>query len=358
MRFKRPWLALAVAACCAAGAGTLTARWLARSVPLPSPPEQLGLSIEPQGLDFGEVWATSHFEWNLPVRNDSGSEASVQSLLGDCSCVTAGSFPVRIGAGESKTIKLYLDLTKRCMGRGADPFAAVPHPIKLSASVIIQNTHRQFNWALDGRVKPVVLPSAREIDFGRLWNAPSLERSVPLHLAPGIEVRAAKLVGEGYGLVPEIRRGDKTSELVVRLPSLGPPSRYKCEVQIIPVTRTGEPIDLPPIPVNWEVLHEVQPDTTTVDFGVLTVGAVSEKTLTLSSLNGKPFRVTRCQIDAPGGAVAAPEPATSLPVLVSRRIDRTGDQTGEVHIEGVTDTGASFTIKCRTHYFGVNPASP
>jgi hypothetical protein len=358
---RRIILLVLVAVGFAIGAGTLTGRWL-RGVKPPTPePADTGLHIDPSRLDFGEVWATERFDWKLPVRNTADSDATLETLTGDCSCLSVEGLPLRVGGGETGSLTLRLDLTRRCMGVGPEPFAPIPYPIKLRGTVRVGETTHEVGWELTGRVKPAILLGRRGIDFGRLWNPTlPLERSVMVRTAPGVSIGSVE-VEDSPKITASLRpaAGAGEYELTVRLDSWAPPGRYQAAVRLVPVARAGGSPGAVRLPVEWESLHEVQPDTSILEFGAHPLGSACEQTLTLTSLAGKPFRVTRCETASGSGMQAdtpPPEPAASVTVRVRQRVDRPGDQVGELTISGVTAAGEPFAMKCRTHYFGVSPA--
>jgi hypothetical protein len=357
-RYKAITLLALAAVLCAAVAGTVLGRWLKPNRPVDAQPI---LVIDANYLNFGEVWATNQFEWRLPLRNNTQSELTLESLTGDCSCLLVNPLPLRIASGQEAQVTLRLDLTRRCMGVGADPFASIPHPIQLRAAVRYGETTQDLNWLLEGRVKPAVILSKRRLDFGRLWDPPSkIERSVALRTAPGVEIQSFSLEGGAGRLSAELRQTSSFQpELVVCLAPLVAPGQYQGEVQVIPVTDTGELLGAVRLPVEWENLQEIQAETTTLDFGVHPVGSKTEQTLALISLSGNPFSVTDCRSHGNTGADIVRdrlEATDSVRVTVRQQVEHLGDVHGEIRLLGVTASGDPFTITCRTRYYGTGPA--
>jgi hypothetical protein len=340
----------------AVAAGPLTGWWSWPGKKAPAEPLAERL-IVPQNLDFGEVWATDRFDWNLPIQNATGSEVTLESLTGDCSCLSVDGLPLRVGGGEVGQLALRLDLTRRCMGVGPQPFAPIAHPIKLRGTVRLGETSHEVNWVLSGRVKPAVLFGRRGIDFGRLWN-PSLplDRSVTVRTAPGIHLAPADVEDSGKitaQLRPTVSAGEY--ELAVRLDQWAAPGRYHAAVRLVPVARPGESPGVVRFPVEWESLDEIQTDTATLEFGAQPVGSTREQTLTLTSLAGRPFRVTKCETGSGMQTEPPPsEPATSITLRLMQRVECPGEQTGELAVWCVTAAGEAHVVKCRMHYVGVS----
>lgn len=358
MTWRRIALLILVALGTVAAAGRLAGWWSWAGKRAPADPPPAELAVAPHSLDFGEVWATDRFDWKLSLRNTTDSAVTLETLTGDCSCLSVDGLPLRLGGGEAGQLALRLDLTRRCMGVGPQPFAPIDHPIRLSGTVRVGEATRAVNWVLSGRVKPAVLFDRRGIDFGRLWN-PSLplERTVTVRTAPGIHLSAVEVEDSGKltaRLQPTAKAGEY--ELGVRLGEWAAPGRYRAAVRLAPVARSGESPGVVRLPVEWEALHEIQADTALLEFGAQPVSSTSEQTLTLTSLAGKPFRVTKCETGS--GMHADPPPseaATSISLRVTMRAGQPGDQTGEVTVSGMTAAGEPFVVKYRTHYCGINP---
>ncbi len=294
-------------------AGSLAARWYPSRSPhhivLPPPV----LSIDPGALNFGEVWATERVEWSLPIVNRSDTEATLVSLMGDCSCVAMSPLPLRIEPGATANLALTLDLTSFCAASADD---SRPYQIRLSGVVQTAGGEQPVEWILEGRARYSVRPTLRSVDFGRRWS-PSLplERTIDLRPSPHVGVIRAEVLGDPTGGVSaEVRAGAEGAGLLVRLNRVPPPGRYRCVVRLSPVGRGGEPLAEVRIPVEWEMLDEIQPDAPVVEFGPQPTGTVAEQVVTLSSLAGRPFRITSLD----GGRTARLEPSSTGPDSVVR----------------------------------------
>jgi hypothetical protein len=316
----------------AALAGRFAAGWAnAAKVSQVTPPDPLHAS--PGSLDFGEAWASERFDWAITVVNASDSEATLDNLTGDCSCVSIDHLPLTLGPGETGRLPVHLDLTRVCMGRGPEPFAPVPFAVSLRGTIRSGPMNREVVWRLTGGVKPAVLLERRGIDFGRLWNpALPIEKSVMVRTAPGLGAPTIAWAddhdpGATIRLEPTPTSGSHT--VVVRLAGCGPPSRYRKMVRVAAGSGVLR------FPVEWEVLHEIQPNSPVVEFGSCPVGMVCEQSLTLTSLANRGFRVTRCDGTAGLSAdmmTAEMGPSVTVhPSRSRRRIESTSPATSSAN---------------------------
>lgn len=338
--------------------GSLAARWRLAAPPpaVESPPPIL--VIDSRALDFGDAWASGRVEWKLPIRNVSDSEATLVSLLGNCSCVSMKPLPLRIEAGGTAVLHLELDLTNWC---AADPDDIQQYRINLVGTVRTTEGDRPVGWVLEGRTKHAARPNPRMVDFGRVW-PPQLPAERSVDIRPSLQVgpvRAEVIDDSTGGVTAEVRSTPEGSQLFVRLNRAVVPGRYRCAVRLSSTTVDGASVPGVLLPVEWDVLGEVQPDTPEVALGPQPVGSVHEQTVVFTSLADRSFRIT----GASGGdgtrvEVPSPGPGSSLAVRVIQRIERTGDQTAEFTVSGTTAAGEEFRVRFRVLYYGLNPSTP
>ena len=109
-----PVILLGVAA--AAVGGTLLARMNRTAAPNVERPVAPVLHIADDKLNFGETWESHRFEWTLPVENRGTSTVKVSKASGSCSCLAIEPQEFEIEPGQSKNVKLAIDLRKDSTG--------------------------------------------------------------------------------------------------------------------------------------------------------------------------------------------------------------------------------------------------
>ena len=48
--------------------------------------QDVGLTVQDEALDFGEVWEQESFEWVVPIRNVTGGDIRVLDIKTSCGC--------------------------------------------------------------------------------------------------------------------------------------------------------------------------------------------------------------------------------------------------------------------------------
>jgi hypothetical protein len=143
--------------------------------------------------------------------------------------------------------------------------------------------------------------------------------------------------------------------VVERTPNL-PAGRYTAEVKLSPVSRTGKVAPPVHIPVEFDILGDVQPDAPVIAFGCCKVGDNAEGHVILTSLSGRSFRVTKQNTDLPDSMELVPDnpdgPAQSFTVRL--RVTAVGDRTGTLRFSGQDADGKPFEAVIEVRWFGTN----
>jgi hypothetical protein len=254
---KHLGIVVVVAVALAAGAGALTARWPFRAAqPAPPPPEaeQPALTIDPQYLDFGEVWETDQFEWTVPVRNQTESPLQASAHGTSCACVSPSSTKM-IPAGGTAPLAFRIDLHATACA-SAEPQAVRDTKIRVAISRDTSPTEKPVTVELRGRVKSAIVVPARSIDFGRFAaTAAPKPRIVPIRSL--IELRNLGVSVEGASVTAELKATAPGQwELQVR-PTMTQVGRHEAKVRLTPTTAAGAQIPPVTIPVVYDVLPDI-----------------------------------------------------------------------------------------------------
>lgn len=94
---------IAVVLIAAASYWCLSVRWWS-----PQP----GLTVQPEYLHIGEVWAREQFPWTLPVRNATQDVVQVKRFESGCGCTAVKPTNLSLASGQTVDLDVTLDLTK------------------------------------------------------------------------------------------------------------------------------------------------------------------------------------------------------------------------------------------------------
>lgn len=275
---------------------------------------------------------------------------------GCCPGSAAGSVVSAIPPGQSCEVPFEFDLRNSCAETGPRSLREVK--LQLPVAVEPADAAPTAPWVLRGRVRAAVSVPVRSIDFGRETpSAAAPPRAVSIRALTDLSQLTAAV--DGQGVTAELRESPepRTWELIVGKAAGLPVGKYRAEVKLCPVTRTGEPASPVRIPVEFEIIHDVQPDTPVAVLGQCPIGGVAEGRVTLSSLSGRPFRVTGWAAEpATGLEVTAGDDksAPSQSFSVRQRLTAPGDNAGRLRFDGVDADGMPFAVWVEVRSFGTS----
>lgn len=305
----------------AAAGGTLAGKWMSPK-PLADRSSQLSFEFEPSCLDFGEVWESDHFEWQLTFKNKSSSPIVLEQLRGDCSCATVGSLPLTVAPHSHETIRLTIDLFKF---RPTGLEEVTPYRMELNGEVLEGSTKRPISGVVSGRVKRTVHMDQSMLDFGsQSVRAPSIEKrliltttdavqSLELDIPPLWVVRATR---EAATAAQAVNRW----VIAARFHPKPFPTKINGSFSIHPTDANGKRLTTIRVDLRGEIVQDVVARPSTVHILPEVAKDVVEESISLVSLTGSPFSV-ECVSIAEEIAVQKVEPA--LPSETQYRISLT-----------------------------------
>jgi hypothetical protein len=314
--------------------------------------EQPALTVDPHHLDFGEVWETDQFEWTAPVRNHTDAPLRVSSYGSSCACVSATSTSV-IPPDKTAPLTFRIDLRQQCVG--VEPKAVREAKIRVSLGRDSSPTEKPVLVELSGRVKAALVVPARSVDFGRFpATATAKPRVIPVRSLVGLRELAVDVDGASVAADLKPLAADRW-ELHLR-PATTAVGRHVAKVKLTPTTSAGEAVPPVTIPAAFDVLHDIQPDTSFVPLGVGRVGETLSGTLTISSLSGRSFALPTCE----GGAVPLLStnlgaPQANYTFKIDRTVTAVGNHVTPVVVRGRGADGQPFELSVAVQWYGVSP---
>ncbi|MCI0704050.1 MAG: DUF1573 domain-containing protein [Planctomycetia bacterium] len=344
MRKTQVILLFVVAGCAAVVAGTLAARWSSwfgtQSAP-PPPVAQPDLVIDPQYLNFGEVWETDQFEWTLTVENRGSDTSTVTGLHGSCTCMSVTPSQFTLPPGQKQHVQVVLNLRSRSSQTDVptqDDFAA-------SLQANLRGKEKPVYWELRGRIRRSISTLDR-IDLGSVSHrSPSAATQLlPVRSLSGsissLEVKPSPPI-----IRTELSRGTGDSFQITVLPVTGlAKGKHESAVILTPVQENGERLPSIKVPVTFEVGEEVQATPQVIQFGGREVGQEAREALTLRSLGGLSFHVKSVRAEGNGLTVSPMEQDSGSIYEAVWRVTSNEPFEGRVIFDVVLADGDSFEV--------------
>lgn len=261
-----------------------------------------------------------------------------------------------IPPGASAPLTFHVDL-RATQCRSAEPQAVREAKIRVALGPETSPAEKLTAVELHGRVKSAIAVSARQIDFGRFAvTAKPPARVVPIR--PLVALQNLDVSVEGTSVLAELKviaQGKWELQIQPVMPSAV--GRHEAKVRLAPTTAGGEQVPPITIPVAFDVLHDIQPDTSLIPLGAGHVGETLRSTLTVSSLSGRPFPLPTCE-----GADVFVQP-TSPALLQScytfnlelKKVTAIGNHVSAVVVRGRDADGRPFELRVGVQWYGLTP---
>ncbi len=297
----------------------------------PTPPPKQWLSVPESSLDFGEAWEAQEFDWNLPITNEATQDVEIVDFDVSCVCTAVQPRSLSIPAGESRTVKLILDL-RRIEKRDRNQASRAFH-VDLRPSIRPPHAVRS-PWTLRGRVKSALVWDPVVVDFGAIpeFNQPPMPITVGvtgllplerLEIASTDRRFACELHSRGLG--------GKEYEISLRAAPTFPVGPINAGLIITPILPGGRRIPSVTVPVRGTIVDDLYAIPDCVDLGVQTLGQSERATVRLLSHSHSLFDVEGVDIASQDTTI---EPLPSAPgdrvFRFSQRITAAGECVRDV----------------------------
>jgi hypothetical protein len=245
-----------------------------------------GLAVRNADLNLGEIWEQRDFYHELPIENRNGFPVKVLDFERSCGCVAVEPQSLTLAPGETKAVRLRLDLANRTrleIGRQARDLAIEVRPIT------VRTDRKQAPWLLQGAVKSRVTLNRLALEFGEspIHGASPCLRHIDLkvHVPGGSPV----LTFDHRIITAELKSVGTDAATYERvaapLPSLEP-GPFESSLDIDVITPDGSRHEGIRVPISGIMQPEVRILPARLFLGSVRLGESAESTVTLQAPNG------------------------------------------------------------------------
>lgn len=331
--------------------------WGVRQATRPAPVHELW--VPPDRLDFGSASPQEEFRWTFPVINRSCRDIEIVGFRPSCQCTAVEPKTLRIPPGESRSLRLALNLmpaSEADLESPIRPFAVTVQPIFKGG------WPRQDGWQVTGVVRNPYVVSPPFVNFGdSLVEGHDFgSRTVEVRCEEPIIELAAK--SQAVSVTTAVNRDAVDNQLfrVIVTPRGDLPlGTHEFRILLQGTTPQGGRLLSVPLKGLARVVPDAEIAPPMLAFGMVDLGETVQRDLLIASRSGRPI-----EISGVDGTVRAIElvgeppagSATSHNLQFSLRADRAGFQTGEVAVHVQTSGQADEReLAVRYCYSGVDP---
>jgi Protein of unknown function (DUF1573) len=268
--------------------------------------ESTPLQVAARDLDFGVVPCDPKFQWSVPIRNTTNAAINLTQIDASCSCTVVDASKFVIPAGESRSVRLTIDLTS---GQGEPTYES---PRSFSVMLAARSPSLPGggqSWQVRGLVRDVLVFSPREIDLGEVAADESNCPPASVRFQSAIPLREVTPVYDRQLFHVELRdtRAENQSQaLVVQLIHPGELGDRSATVGLDAKTEDGERMPRALVPLRWKSVGDIATTPPVGHLGALDVGASRRESVRVYSRRARRFSITKTAVsDAEQATVAA-----------------------------------------------------
>lgn len=218
-----------------------------------------GLTVAAEHLNFGDQWENPNFEWVLPIENRQDHEARIEGFSKSCTCLKTEPSELVIPAGQTREVRLNLDLTAR-------ERKSLPPPVRDFSVSITPRIHApkkklpRIDWKVHGRVRTAISFDKPTVDFGRCSEATHLLPVQKVLVTSVVPLQDLTAVSKSDALRVQVTRmTDDTQRFELAISALKLPiGPIKSEISVEPLLSDGQPLPKMLLPVNGSVVSDFQ----------------------------------------------------------------------------------------------------
>lgn len=268
--------------------------------------ERERLSVDPQELNVGTVWAEPQFRHAFHVMNPSTETVTVERMTADCDCTSVTPASFQLAPGTSQEITVTIDLT-RSQGKGVEP---TEKSLDSTITFVFSDQEIQ-NAKLRGTVAypfaaPGTLVFKEAIPFG--------EASSPKRFTVWKDRRISKLdvsISEAEGDLIEVAGLETPTSVTFDLsPTTNRPlGRFVFDVQVAATADDGKRIGAMPIRVSGRIGSDIIWSPQELLLVTLDSQSPAHEDVVLWSESGQSFEILP-DVEAPdfvNAVIAAPD---------------------------------------------------
>jgi hypothetical protein len=351
------WVAVILLTIAALGAYRVASAIKPRTDELP--PSDSGLVIAAARLDFGHAWEDRHFLWVLPIENRRSHDIEIVEFSSSCTCSMLEPRSLNIPAGQSREVRLTLDLTAQ---RSKLPDAEWrDFEVRLWPRVQRASLNAPAKgWAIRGRVHTAIRFEQPVLDLGRHSELSQPLTPQTIVVTSYVPLRDLTVISSSPDFQVQTQRSaDEQSqfELMISPKAHLPVGAVQFQITAVPQTSAGQQLPGKSLPVTGLILSDLQASPPAALFGARPIGEVAQETVTLHSLTGQRFTVTDMAVDADDLAIerVLTEKTVEPAFILKQRVTKQGHQAGRAVIRVETTKGSTAEISVPVSYLGIAP---
>ncbi len=320
----------------------------------PSRTQVPNIVVSPADLDFGVVWENERFVWTIEVENREPETIEIDGVTTTCNCSSSDSNRITIPAGRSERISLVLNLLSSC--NSAQPEALSTFQTMIRPRVHFNGETKELEWKLIGKVRRAMAVASKRIDFGSIDGSyRAISRNVPVLLLG--DTASVSVMSSNPSIIAKYqsnRTGHASIDVTVE--SGLPTGHHSAILTLSPILNGSTSKLVRRLPVEIDVLPEIQFDSHTATIGAGEIGEKLTGLLTVRSVSRKPFTILKWNTDSPECVVTINHALSSnnnYTFHVEELIASIGNHVSKLIVQVLDSDGIAQTIEADIRHYGI-----
>jgi hypothetical protein len=298
--------------------------------------DQMGQELVCDGLELGDVWETDRHLAIIRIHNGGKAQRELLDIRASCACAGLEPRRVTIPAGETREIRVQLNLRPRSDENRAVSSRSFSLPIWAREQATDGPSVERY-WVVRAKVSSAFrrVPSA---EFGRRSEVIQSVGGLIVPIVSAQELERINVV-PSPSFMAEIRRTSSDGDWDLKVKPKPGLTRglYAEEILLEPELRGGQLLPAVAVPASLSVVSDFEVVPEIIQSGSCEAGTVTSNRVELRSLTGRSFTVE--QITSLGSGIRVlPIPEREHVKLVEHRIGQ-GRSDGKVVFTLKTSTG-------------------
>jgi hypothetical protein len=292
------------------------------------------LVVDPQYLDFGDVWAQPDFRWTLPIRNTTGRDIRVDGFQVSCKCTSIEPESLVVPARGEASVSLAIDLTGAV---ASEPLGKARDLSLHLAPVVEGGPPISASWTLKGRVRKALEVAPRAVFF-QSWELGTAGAAyvATVDLSAVEPLAQLRVDGNDYGHSVEVRQADEEGRRFEISLSLSPAFQrtdFHHRLTITGIAKSGKLLPPFALSVYGTTVPEIYAEPPDLLLGAIPLGESLVGTICLKSASGTPVQLVDVPIPSSETEVSPlAEPPDAGVIRIRQTAVRPGSQIVDIEI--------------------------
>lgn len=254
-----------------------------------------GLEVSPEILNLGNVWENDAHVLTIPINNTTNRDIEIHNFRTSCFCMKTEPETLTIPPGQTRSIQVTLNLSLR----SPNEIGQFRRPLRLAVTPDFSDNFEGLYWRITGEVRSRITLDKLNVQFG---DNPTIGQPYSRQVKITTHIPCQRLLAIAEPPLLDISV-EPTNEPNTHVATISPSielgvGQFESEVRFLLETDDGILEGGVPLPVAGRVQAEPVILPRHVIFGPRELGNVEEIELSLVTLTGRQWQISRIETDS------------------------------------------------------------